>query len=445
MREQPLALGKRHSKDIARDELCGIGLGGGDGDLRPCLGIEHAIGLSCNGRAHHVDDGSRHDLLLFGKAQSRQRIRRLARLTDRNDERIGRQNGIAVTKLGSELHAARNAGDPLQHILRHKARMIGRPARHDDDLGNILEILLCKAVDIELHRPVARECVERILDDARLLADLLHHEVLISALFGTLRIPIDVDLAFVDDIAVEIVERGLARLQARHLQVVDIVDVARMLEHGRHIGGKIGVLVRDTDDHRAVLAGDIDLIGMIRKEDRKGISSPHAHHCLGECIDGPHFIFFIVVIYELDEHFRVRLGIEGIAVIEELFLDLAVVLDDAVVDTHDAAVIAAMGMSVGLRRVAVRRPARVPDAAAAADRDRLQLLLEVLELALGLDDLRGPPMIANSDARRVIAPVFELFKAAQQDGRRLSFADISDDPAHIPLLSLRPLRNPWHG
>ena len=117
---------------------------------------------------------------------------------------------------------------------------------------------------------------------------------------------------------------------------------------------------------------------------------------------------------------------------QELFLDLAVVFDDAVVDTHDAAVIAAMGMSVGLRRVAVRRPARVADAAAAADRERLQLLLEVLELALGFDDLRRLPLAANGDARRVIPSVFELFKAAQQDRRRLSFADISDDPAHIP-------------
>ena len=159
--------------------------------------------------------------------------------------------------------------------------MIGRTARHDDDLGNIFEILLGKAVDIELHRPVARERVERILDDARLLADLLHHEVLISALFGTLRIPIDMDLAFVDDVAVEVIECGFPRLQARHLQIVDVVDVARMLEHGGHIGGKIGILVRDADDHRAVLAGDIDLIGIVRKEDGKGISSPHAHHRLG--------------------------------------------------------------------------------------------------------------------------------------------------------------------
>ena len=324
--------------------------------------------------------------------------------------------------------------------------MIGRPARHDDDLGNILEILLCKAVDIELHRPVARECVERILDDARLLADLLHHEVLIAALFGALCIPIDMDLAFVDDVAVEVIECGFPRLQARHLQIVDIVDVARMLEHGRHIGGKIGVLVRDTDDHRAVLAGDINLIGIVRKEDGKGISSPHAHHRLGERVDGPHFIFFIVVIYELDEHFRVRLGIKGIAVMQELFLDLAVVFDDAVVDTHDAAVVAAMGVGVGLRRVAVRRPARVADAAAAADRDRLQLLLEVLELALGFDDLRGRTVTADGDARRVIPSVFELFQAADENGRRLSFADISDDPAHIlSPLSFRPLRSPWHG
>ena len=219
-----------------------------------------------------------------------------------------------------------------------------------------------------------------------------------------------------------------------------------MLEHGRHIGGKIGVLVRDTDDHRAVLAGDINLIGIVRKEDGKGISSPHAHHRLGERVDGPHFIFFIVVIYELDEHFRVRLGIEGIAVMQELFLDLAIVFDDAVVDTHDAAVIAAMGMSVGLRGVAVRRPARVADAAATTDCDRLQLLLEVLELALGFDDLRGFPLAADGDARRVIPSVFELFKAAQQDRRRLFFPDISYDPAHIlSPLSLRPLRSPWHG
>ena len=92
----------------------------------------------------------------------------------------------------------------------------------------------------------------------------------------------------------------------------------------------------------------------------------------------PHRILQAVVAHftfdQVRDDFRVRFGLELVALRLELVLQIEIVLDDAVVDDDDAAGAVTVRMRVLLRRPAVRRPSRVADAVRAVDRidaDRL--------------------------------------------------------------------------
>src|SRR5216683_3172360 len=66
--------------------------------------------------------------------------------------------------------------------------------------------------------------------------------------------------------------------------------------------------------------------------------------------------------------FRVRFGGERVTFLLQLFLELEVVLDNAVVDDNDFAGAVAMRMGILLSRTAMRGPARMTDAVSAIKR-----------------------------------------------------------------------------
>ena len=81
------------------------------------------------------------------------------------------------------------------------------------------------------------------------------------------------------------------------------------------------------------------------------------------------------------------------------------VFDDAVV--HERELFVCMRVGVFFRRRAVRRPARVPDAAMPSERAGGS---EFLDPALSLDDAQNVS-VEHGDTRRVVAAVFEFLKA----------------------------------
>ena len=93
--------------------------------------------------------------------------------------------------------------------------------------------------------------------------DLLHHEMLESVLLGSGSIPVDNHLLFFDDITVKVIECCLSGFDACHLEISDIVNVAGILEDRGNIGSHIGSVLFNADDHRAVLAGNVDLSRMV--------------------------------------------------------------------------------------------------------------------------------------------------------------------------------------
>ena len=65
--------------------------------------------------------------------------------------------------------------------------------------------------------------------------DLLHHEVLVSGLFGCLCVPLDLLWLLLDFFAIQVEEGDLALADASHLKVADIVDGPCVLEDRRYI------------------------------------------------------------------------------------------------------------------------------------------------------------------------------------------------------------------
>ena len=126
----------------------------------------------------------------------------------------------------------------------------------------------------------------------------------------------------------------------------------------------------------------------------------------------------------------IRLALKAVAPGDQLLAQTHIVLDDAVVHHGEAAVVAQMGMGVGIRGSAVGGPAGMADAGDAGHgASVVRFLAKAGDPARDLAqmDLRA---VHHSDPRGVITPVFELFQSVQQDRRRFLGPGKSDDSTH---------------
>jgi hypothetical protein len=194
--------------------------------------------------------------------------------------------------------------------------------------------------------------------------------------------------------------------------------------------------VAAADDQRALLAGADErarLVGRHRDERvvalELGVGGAHG---LAEAAERH------VVGDEVRDDLGVGLGGEVRAGVHQAVLERDVVLDDPVDDDVDAVAGVEVRVGVGLRHAAVRRPARVPDAARRLDRrdraagrrrrggDGLAQLAEVPDRT----DRRDLPVDEDGDAGGVIAAVLELLQPGQEDLLDGAVPDVADDAAH---------------
>ena len=132
-------------------------------------------------------------------------------------------------------------------------------------------------------------------------------------------------------------------------------------------------------------------------------------------------------IDQVGDHLGIGVGDELAPLRLQLGPELAVVLDDAVVDHRHPA--GGMGVGVGLAGLAMRGPAGVADARSAADGAPGDQLFELDELALGpakLDQAVGE----RRETSRIVAAVFEAPQPVEDVRRRLIRARDTDDSAH---------------
>ena len=444
--------GKFHRQGIHHHELGGESLCGGHRDLRSGQGIQHIVGLPGNAGAYDVHNSQSPGAFCLRDPESLRAVGSLAGLGDNNDKGIRRKQDFAVPELRSQFHPYRNLRQIFQDILTCHPHMPGGTTGHNVDRADTSDGIIVQSGFGKIDPVYFQKTLKGIFRCPWLFVDLLHHEMLIAALFCRPGFPGDLGNRYLNLISVQIEEMYLSRKDPCRLMISDIIHLPGVIQESRHIGGKIGLAFRDAQDHGTVLPGSIDFTGIVLEHQRQSVASPYPDHHTVDGVDGPDLIFFVVIVDQLDHDLRVGLTVEGIVMSQQLFLQLFVILDDPVVNPDYVGVgpgggyswnlAADVGVSVSFTGLPVGSPAGMADAAAAWQRFSMPgLLLQMTQLSGGLYDLHSIILAEHGKPCRIIAPVFQAGKTRKQNLRGLTLSGISNYSTHKkpPVLPVLPL------
>jgi len=135
------------------------------------------------------------------------------------------------------------------------------------------------------------------------------------------------------------------------------------------------------------------------------------------------------MLREMDDGFRVCLWVEGCAFTDEFIFEFDEIFHDTIMDNHDFPRVAHVRMRVARGRRTMSRPARVTNSRRTADRffrDEINQLSEFARVAPQVNMIA----IDNRNARRVVAAIFKALQAIQDDRRRVTRSDVSNDSTH---------------
>ena len=203
---------------------------------------------------------------------------------------------------------------------------------------------------------------QRVGDGVRLVVDLLLHEGRVAALLGGRGVPRDLVRLALGGRAVEVDDGGAVGRDRDDLVLGELERVARVADEGGDVGAEVVRVVAEADDERAVAAGADDDAGLV------GVDGEEREGALEVGDDGAHRVGQVVLALvgggdEVGDDLGVGLARELDAVGQQALLQGVEVLDDAVVDEGELAVLAtAVRVGVLVGRAAVRGPAGVADA-----------------------------------------------------------------------------------
>ena len=297
--------------------------------------------------------------------------------------------------------------------------MPGRAAGNYIDLADRFYFFLRDSHRSKIDGSVFEHRIQSILYGAGLFMDLFHHEMLESAFFCRLGIPLDLGGLFLNLFPIQIEEAGFSRCEPGKLQIADIINVSCIFQNGRDIGSHIGLTLGDPDDHGAVFTRHPDLSRIVFKHQTQGIGTAHTYHGLGNGIHGTHFIFFVIVIHQLDDYFGISLTVEGVAMLQQFFFQFHIIFNNPVMDTHNlrfhragtgaGAVAGNMWMCIDLAGFPMGGPAGMSQAAGPGQSlAAICFFHQIGQTPFGLYDLCHLLAVTYGKACRVIPSVFQF-------------------------------------
>ena len=273
---------------------------------------------------------------------------------------------------------------------------------------------------------LAPDCCAGVAYGARLLENLLLHEMLEAALFRQDRVPSDVLERTFDHPALEIHQPDAARGEHGNVAVGEEENVAGVMQERRDVARDEVFALAQADHRRRAVARGYHLVRVVRRDHRHRVD---ARQAADGREDGVLERAAVRIFFDqVGDDLGIGLGDEFVALGGELALELEVVLDDAVVDDYDLAGAVAVRVGVELRRPAVGGPARVGDAHHALGLLRPNALLEDRDLADGARQVRL--VVQDGDAARVVAAVLKPLQTLNQHFASGLVSNIADNSAH---------------
>ncbi len=416
----------------------GIPLGGGHGNFRPCPGIQAVVGIFRDGAAHHIHNGQCLRPSALALPHGGDGVRRLPRLGQHNQQGMAVNQRVGISQLTGKLRGHRDAAKPLDGVSSGAPGIVCRAAGGDDDFVDPCQVdIHIVQDDFSLFQPGGHGGFHR----AGLLHDFFQHKVVIAALFRRLDVPGNAADFLADWLACAVIDLDALRLQLRKLPVLHVNRIPGMRHQGGDIGGEEVLPHPNPQNQRAGLPHHQHRPRCIGAEDSQGVRPMQPgggfHHSPAE-------IPVVVHLHQMHHHLRIRLAFKMVAPVGQLPAKLHIVFNDAVVYHGEFAVAAGMGMGVGIRGRAMGRPAGVANAAEARhQRAVLRLFAQSGDTAGDFAD-GNAALLHNGDARRVIAPVFQLFQTVQQNRGGVLRAGVSNNSAHIKSPYAVKIHEPLH-
>ena len=256
----------------------------------------------------------------------------------------------------------------------------------------------------------------------------------IAALFRGLHFPLSFHPGALHRLTQPVKQAEAVRLQLHHVALLQRDVGAGVAQQGRNVTGQKVLSLAAAHDERAVLPCAVDHTRPVPEQDGQTIAAPHLSQ---RAAHGIQRVALIVVIHQLDQHLAVGLTAEFVPFADQIFPQLGVVFDDAVVDqTYPGC---RVGVAVHIAGRTMGGPAGMADATAAVRQMQPgQLFLQCTQPTLCL---RHPDAIriAQRHTCRVIAPVFQFMQPFQQNVQTAGLSRISNDAAHgnrLPMLKI---------
>ncbi len=428
LRQRATDLREPKRQQAEQRDLRGERLRRGDADLDPAARVERRVDLAGDLRAHHVRDRERARAALAREPYRVDGVARLARLRDPDHERVLRQHGVAVDPFARDVGLDGHARPLFDDVPADDARVVRGAGGDDHDAAQVAHLHLRQAERLE-HQLVAADAVaDRLAHRLGLLVDLLEHERLVAALLGFLVVP--VELLHLEVLALDAVleETDGRRRDLDDLAVVGEHRAARLAEEGGDVRGEEVLALAEPDDERRLATNADEQVGKIVVDhDDREVAFEQRIDTRNGCCE----IAVELALEQMHDDFGVGLGAERVTLGDQLRLELAVVLHDAVEDDGDLRGVAAgERMRVLLGDAAVRGPARVTEAVARDGAVRAGHIDEILEVS-DRPDVVEAVVLPERDPGRVVAPVLEAPQPLQEERLGLSRPDVSDDPAHL--------------
>lgn len=289
--QAPLGLGstvlaERQGEHDHGDELRGVGLGGGDTDLRAGVDVDTAVGEERDGGTDNVDDADGKGTALETVPQSHEGVGRLARLRDEDASVITEDGRLTIEEIGGKLDSNGDLDELLEDSTDGHTRVVARSAGNEYYPPAPTDRADIRPETTKGHGLVGdiETATHGVDDGLGLLEDLLLHEVVELALHDLLELqlegldgphvraairllkPVDVERALVDvgDVVV---------LEVQDL--LGVLDDGRGVRRQEELGGHGHAVIR----HESTGLGPVE-------ERLVGSREARAKKSIGHLLDG---------------------------------------------------------------------------------------------------------------------------------------------------------------